>query len=61
MLVDVRIDSRRAIFKFKDLTYAAKLVDLPNVIEGQKTLDNKHLFKIADISQVRTCEQLRDR
>lgn len=34
------------------MTYAAKLVDLPNIIEAQKTFDNRHLFKIADISQM---------
>ena len=33
--------------------YSAKLVDLPTIIEGQKTLDRKRLFKVADICQVR--------
>lgn len=32
--------------------YSAKLVDLPCVIESQKTLDNKQMFKVADICQV---------
>jgi len=32
--------------------YSAKLVDLPCVIEAQKTLDNKRMFKVADICQV---------
>lgn len=34
-------------------TYGSKLVDLPNIIEAQKTYDSRHLFKVADISQVR--------
>jgi transcription initiation factor TFIID subunit 7 len=32
--------------------YSAKLVDLPCVIEAQKTIDNKRMFKAADICQV---------
>jgi len=35
-----------------DNTYSAKLVDLPCMIEAQKTLDNKRMFKVADICQV---------
>lgn len=35
-----------------ETTYAAKLVDLPAIVESHKTLDNRQLFKIADISQV---------
>jgi hypothetical protein len=31
--------------------YASRLVDLPNIIESQKTFDSRHLFKVADISQ----------
>ncbi|EIW69767.1 hypothetical protein TREMEDRAFT_61532 [Tremella mesenterica DSM 1558] len=46
------LDSRRATFKFNGVTYASKLVDLPSIIESQKTHDNRHLFKVADISQM---------
>lgn len=45
-------DSRRATFYIGTTTYNAKLVDLPCIVESQKTLDNKHLFKVADICQV---------
>ena len=45
-------DSRRGIFHIGNSTYSSKLVDLPCVIESQKTLDNKQLFKVADICQV---------
>ena len=34
--------------------YPAKLVDLPCIVESQKTLDNKHMFKVSDICQVRS-------
>ena len=48
------LDSRRAIFGSGDgREWNAKLVDLPCIIESQKTLDiGKHVFKAADISQV---------
>jgi transcription initiation factor TFIID subunit 7 len=45
-------DSRRAIFHIGNNNYSAKLVDLPCIIESQKTLDNKQMFKVADICQV---------
>ncbi|PPQ89125.1 LOW QUALITY PROTEIN: hypothetical protein CVT25_006497 [Psilocybe cyanescens] len=45
-------DSRRAVFHIGNNSYSAKLVDLPCVIESQKTLDNKQMFKVADICQM---------
>ena len=36
-------DSRRAVFHIGNNTYSAKLVDLPCVVESQKTLDNKQM------------------
>ncbi|KAG5634620.1 hypothetical protein H0H81_001368 [Sphagnurus paluster] len=50
-------DSRRAIFHIGSSTYSAKLVDLPCIIESQKTLDNKQMFKVADICQMLTVEK----
>lgn len=46
------LDSRRAIFHIGETSYNAKLVDLPAVIEAQKTLDNRQMFKVADICQM---------
>lgn len=46
------LDSRRAVFHIGNNTYSSKLVDLPCIIESQKTLDNKQMFKVADICQV---------
>lgn len=51
------MDSRRAVFNLGQTMYNAKLVDLPCLIESQKTHDNRHVFKTADISQVCTCIQ----
>lgn len=48
----LKIDSRRAMFHMGANNYNAKLVDLPCIIESQKTLDNKQMFKVADICQV---------
>ncbi|GLB34826.1 putative transcription initiation factor tfiid 55 kda subunit [Lyophyllum shimeji] len=45
-------DSRRAVFHIGNNTYSAKLVDLPCILESQKTLDNKQMFKVADICQM---------
>jgi TATA-binding protein-associated factor Taf7 len=45
-------DSRRAVFHIGHSTYSSKLVDLPCIIESQKTLDGKQMFKVADICQV---------
>ena len=50
-------DSRRAVFHIGQQLYAAKLVDLPCIIESHKTLDNKQIFKIADISQMLLIER----
>ena len=47
-----RADSRRAAFKMNGVTYSSKLVDLPCIIESQKTHDSRHLFKVADVSQM---------
>ncbi|KZT68148.1 hypothetical protein DAEQUDRAFT_728183 [Daedalea quercina L-15889] len=49
-------DSRRAVFHIGNKTYAAKLVDLPCVVESQKTLDHKQMFKVADICQMLVVE-----
>ena len=38
--------------KIRDKLYAAKLVDLPTIIESSKTLDKKALYKSGDICQL---------
>ncbi|OSD01535.1 hypothetical protein PYCCODRAFT_1425779 [Trametes coccinea BRFM310] len=49
-------DSRRAVFHIGNNMYSSKLVDLPCIIESQKTLDNKQMFKVADICQMLVVE-----
>ena len=50
-------DSRRAVFYIAGQPYSAKIVDLPCIVESHKTLDNKQIFKIADISQMLLVER----
>ncbi|KAF9092826.1 hypothetical protein BGX29_010264 [Mortierella sp. GBA35] len=45
-------DARRGTFTFEGITFPTKLVDLPTIIEAQKTLNGKQMYKIADISQM---------
>ncbi|KAF8587426.1 hypothetical protein K439DRAFT_1630721 [Ramaria rubella] len=49
-------DSRRGVFHIGTSTYSSKLVDLPCIVESQKTLDNKNMFKVADICQMLVVE-----
>ncbi|KAF9111755.1 hypothetical protein BGX27_004480 [Mortierella sp. AM989] len=46
------VDARRGTFTFEGLEFPTKLVDLPTIIEAQKTLNGKQMYKIADISQM---------
>lgn len=44
--------SRNAIVQVAGVDYNAVLVDLPCLIESQKTMDKKQFYKICDISQM---------
>lgn len=46
-------DQRHGHFYINGQQFDTKLVDLPTILESQKTIDQKQLYKIADISQVR--------
>ncbi|CAG8436919.1 12370_t:CDS:2 [Funneliformis mosseae] len=45
-------DPRRAIFTFENQKYRARLVDLPCIIEAQKTFNKIQYYKVADICQM---------
>ncbi|KAJ3202871.1 hypothetical protein HDU82_007017 [Entophlyctis luteolus] len=45
-------DARKGTLSFDGTKYPATLVDLPCIIESQKTWDNRQLYKICDISQM---------
>ncbi|KAL5238965.1 hypothetical protein ACI65C_006375 [Semiaphis heraclei] len=50
-------DIRRGEVVIGDHHLFAKVVDLPTIIEGQKTIDNKTLYKTADICQMIICKE----
>ncbi|KAI7908226.1 TAFII55 protein conserved region-domain-containing protein [Cokeromyces recurvatus] len=45
-------DNRKGSFTFEGRKYDALVVDLPTIIEAQKSLDKKQFYKVADISQM---------
>ena len=45
-------DNRRGVFKFDGESLIVRLVDLPCIIESQKTFDRRQFYKIADICQM---------
>ncbi|CAG7721829.1 unnamed protein product [Allacma fusca] len=48
-------DLRRGTFYFDHHVFPAKLVDLPCVMESHKTIDNRNMYKTADICQILKC------
>lgn len=53
--IDLRGDGRHAIVRYDHEEFAAKLVDLPCIVESHKTFDKKTMWKTADISQMLVC------
>ena len=45
-------DRYRCVLSVNKTLYAAKLMNLPNIIEAQKTVDKKNIFKTVDVSQI---------
>ncbi|KAH3665610.1 hypothetical protein OGAPHI_003798 [Ogataea philodendri] len=45
-------DKKRAILRINGLIYGGKLVDLPSVVEVQKSVDKKNIFKTIDVCQM---------
>lgn len=50
-------DIRHGQVKLDDCTMAARLYDLPTIIESYKTLDRKNFYKTADVSQILICKE----
>lgn len=49
-------DQRHAVLTVKNRQYDARLVELPCIVESLKTLDNRQMYKIADICQMLVVE-----
>ncbi|XP_033119916.1 transcription initiation factor TFIID subunit 7-like [Anneissia japonica] len=48
-------DGRHGTVRFDKEAFAAKLVDIPTILESYKTVDKKTVFKTADICQMLVC------
>ena len=46
------LTDRQGIFLHRNIAYLFKLVDLPCILEAQKTIDKKQFYKSGDISQM---------
>ena len=53
--IDFEPDVRHATVKFDGVVFAAKLTNLPCIVESWKTFDKKSLWKTADICQILVC------
>lgn len=58
--IDFNDDARTAKVLFDGVTFSAKLVDLPCIIESWKTFDKKSLWKTGDICQLLICRDPND-
>ncbi|XP_002161046.2 transcription initiation factor TFIID subunit 7 [Hydra vulgaris] len=54
--IDFEEDARHATVKFDKVVFAAKLYDLPCIVETWKTFDKKSLWKTGDMCQVLICK-----
>ncbi len=53
--VDLEDDLRHATVKFDGVVFAAKVVDLPSIVELWKTFDKKSMWKTGDLCQMIVC------
>lgn len=58
--IDFNEDARNAKVLFDGVTFSAKLLDLPCIIESWKTFDKKSLWKTGDICQILICRDPED-
>ncbi|KAK3600016.1 hypothetical protein CHS0354_012684 [Potamilus streckersoni] len=52
LFIELNSDMRRGAIRYGNEFFYAKLVDLPCIIEAQKTVDRKTFYKTADIAQM---------
>ncbi|KII68256.1 Transcription initiation factor TFIID subunit 7 [Thelohanellus kitauei] len=56
LTVDMDINARFATVKWKDIILHGKMVDLPCIIESNKSIDKKSIYKTGDICQMLLCQ-----
>lgn len=52
--------SSPGMLKFDGWTMKARVVDLPCILESQKTMDKRTFYKTADVSQMVVCTEVQD-
>ena len=53
--INLNADARNTTIRIGNQLLNGKILDLPTVTEVHKTLDNKSLYKVADVSQILVC------
>ncbi|XP_013776934.1 transcription initiation factor TFIID subunit 7-like isoform X1 [Limulus polyphemus] len=57
LTIQVEPDMRHGTVRFDKWSMSSKIVDLPCILESQKTLDRKNFYKTADICQMMVCKE----
>lgn len=58
LAIDLDAESKTGTVRFNKKDLPAKLVQLPTIVESNKTYDKVHLFKTADVLQMLVCGDL---
>ncbi|EGT45741.1 hypothetical protein CAEBREN_00635 [Caenorhabditis brenneri] len=53
--INLNADARHSTVRIGNQLLSGKILDLPTITEVHKTLDNKSLYKVADVSQILVC------
>uniref|UniRef100_A0A1I7ULG8 TAFII55_N domain-containing protein n=1 Tax=Caenorhabditis tropicalis TaxID=1561998 RepID=A0A1I7ULG8_9PELO len=53
--INLNADARSSTIRIGNQLLNGKVLDLPTITEVHKTMDNKSLFKVADVSQILVC------
>lgn len=53
--INLNADARNATVRIGNMLLNGKVLDLPTITEVHKTMDNKNLYKVADVSQIVVC------
>lgn len=57
MSIDLNVDKREGVVTVNKKRLKGDLVTLPTIVESNKCMDQVHLFKTADISQMLICKE----
>lgn len=55
--MELKQDHRHCIIRYNGQVYQGRIMDLPCIIEAQKTTDKKNFYQTASISQMIICTQ----